>query len=78
MFRAEIRLRKRFGIFIRALRKMQHRKSWTLLKDWDESGNAIQLLRITVIVQRQHQIPPRLPHHPITRSNGTSPSLMHD
>jgi hypothetical protein len=78
MFRAEIRLRKRFGIFIRALRKMEHRKLRTLFKDWDESGNAIQLLWITVIIQSQHQVSTRLTHHPITRSNGATSRLVCD
>ena len=72
MFRAEICLRQRFGIFVCSLRKMQDRKLRMVFKDWDKSGNSIELLRITVVIQSQHQISARLMHHPITGSNGTS------
>jgi hypothetical protein len=64
-------LRKRFGILIGALGKMEHRELGLLLKRWDDPRNAIQLLRITIIIQSQDQIAPRRAHHPITRSHRT-------
>ena len=38
---------------------MEHRKVGLLLKRWDDTSDAIQLFRITIIIQSQHQIAPR-------------------
>src|SRR5436309_5109734 len=43
MFRPEICLRQRFGIFICSLREMKDRKLRTVFKDLHKSGNTIEL-----------------------------------
>jgi hypothetical protein len=47
-----------------------------LLKGSDDASDAIQLFRITIIIQSQHQIPPRLAHHAIARRNRADPWLV--
>src|SRR6266436_4962420 len=50
MFRAEFRLRKRFGIFIASLWKVKNSQFWFFLKETTDERDAIHLFRIAVVI----------------------------
>src|SRR6476619_7209231 len=57
---------------------MEYRKVWLLLKRWDDTSNAIQLFRITIVIQSQHEISARLAHHSVTRRHRTQATFIHE
>jgi hypothetical protein len=78
MVRAKVYLRYCLGILIRALGKMEHGQFGSLFKQRHDKRYAIQLLRVTVIVQSQDQITSRLAHHAIARRYRTEGNLIHE
>jgi len=43
------------------------------LKETTDEADAIHLLRVAVVIESEHKIPPGLPHHSIPTSNGAAP-----
>ena len=78
MFRPEVCLRKRFGIFIASLWKVKNSQFWFFLKETTNERDAIHLFRIAVVIESEHKIRPRLPHHNIPTSNRPAHVLVYD
>jgi hypothetical protein len=55
---------------------MEHSQFGPLLKERHDTRYAIQLLRITVVIESQDQISSRLAYHPISRSDRADPWLV--
>ena len=78
MFQAEFCLRKCFGIFIASLWKVKNSQFWFSLKETTDERDAIHLLRVTIVIEGEHKISSRLPHHNIPRSNRPARVLVYD
>src|SRR5947208_16148397 len=78
MFRAEFCLRKRFGIFIASLWKVKNSQFWFFLKETTDERDAIHLFRIAVVIESEHKIRPRLPHHNSPTSTRPAHVLVYD
>jgi hypothetical protein len=57
---------------------MQHCQFGPLFKERHDTRYAVQLLRITVVIEGQDQIPSCLAYHPIARRNRPDPCLVCD
>jgi hypothetical protein len=71
-------LPKRFRIFIASLWKVKNSQFWFFLKETTDERDAIHLLGVTVVIEGEHKIRPRLPHHNIPTGNRAARVLVCD
>src|SRR4029077_14458979 len=64
---AEIRSRQCSGKVVTALWEVEYCQRGILFKERNKLGDAVQLLRVIVIVEAKHHLPTCFPNHPIAR-----------
>ena len=74
----KVGLLQRLGVFVSPLRKMGHGHFRLFGEERNDARQAIQLLRIAIVVQGEDQIAARLAHHAVPRGDRTLPCLVHD